>query len=230
MLSAGWTRRRPGSSLGSTWTPRPVGHRARICRTVASRSGPPSGTVVQVEGILRRHVYRARDRPISGVLPSDVQSLVKRLSTVPRAGSRRPSPPRRWALLTGAVCHLQVCGSRQAPGVLTLRRDEAAKGRETQGRADHHRAGPSARGGHAGALPGLVSSLSGPGCARVKSSASPRSGRLPATHSDGRSATRGHLGTGAVLWPPRLRPASGLFHCRPSSLTGSLLTSRPSLP
>ena len=43
------------------------------------------GTVVQVEGILRRHV--------SSVLPSDVQSLVKRLSTVPRAGSRRPLSP-----------------------------------------------------------------------------------------------------------------------------------------
>ena len=52
------------------------------------------GTVVQVEGILRRHVYPVLgDRPISGVLPSDVQSLVKRLSTVPRDGSRRPLSP-----------------------------------------------------------------------------------------------------------------------------------------
>jgi len=52
------------------------------------------GTVVQVEGILRRHVYPVLgDRPISSVLPSDVQSLVKRLSTVPRAGSRRPLSP-----------------------------------------------------------------------------------------------------------------------------------------
>ena len=43
------------------------------------------GTVVQVEGILRRHVYPVLgDRPISSVLPSDVQSLAKRLSTVPR--------------------------------------------------------------------------------------------------------------------------------------------------
>jgi len=39
------------------------------------------GTVVQVEGILRRHVYPVLgDRPIASVLPSDVQSLVKRLS------------------------------------------------------------------------------------------------------------------------------------------------------
>lgn len=52
------------------------------------------GTVVQVEGILRRHVYPVLgDRPISGVLPSDVQSFVKRLSTVPRAGSRRTLSP-----------------------------------------------------------------------------------------------------------------------------------------
>ena len=52
------------------------------------------GTVVQVEGILRRHVYPVLgDRPISNVLPSDVQSLVKRLSTVPRPGSRRPLSP-----------------------------------------------------------------------------------------------------------------------------------------
>lgn len=52
------------------------------------------GTVVQVEGILRRHVCPVLgDRPISNVLPSDVQSLLKRLSTVPRAGSRRPLSP-----------------------------------------------------------------------------------------------------------------------------------------
>jgi integrase len=52
------------------------------------------GTVVQVEGILRRHVYPVLgDRPISSVLPSDVQSLVKRLSTTPRTGSRRPLSP-----------------------------------------------------------------------------------------------------------------------------------------
>jgi integrase len=39
------------------------------------------GTVVQVEGILRRHVYPVLgDRPLASVLPSDVQSLVKRLS------------------------------------------------------------------------------------------------------------------------------------------------------
>ena len=39
------------------------------------------GTVVQIEGILRRHVYPVLgDRPLASVLPSDVQSLVKRLS------------------------------------------------------------------------------------------------------------------------------------------------------
>jgi len=52
------------------------------------------GTVVQVEGILRRHVYPVLgERPISSVLPSDVQALVKRLSTTPREGSRRPLSP-----------------------------------------------------------------------------------------------------------------------------------------
>ncbi len=39
------------------------------------------GTVVQIEGILCRHVYPVLgDRPLASVLPSDVQSLVKRLS------------------------------------------------------------------------------------------------------------------------------------------------------
>ncbi len=39
------------------------------------------GTVVTVEGILRRHVYPVLgDRQMSSVLPSDVQALVKRLS------------------------------------------------------------------------------------------------------------------------------------------------------
>jgi len=52
------------------------------------------GTVVQVEGILRRHVYPVLgDRPLASVLPSDVQSLVKRLSTIPRTGSRKPLAP-----------------------------------------------------------------------------------------------------------------------------------------
>jgi integrase len=52
------------------------------------------GTVVQVEGILRRHVYPVLgERPISSVLPSDVQALVKRLSTTPQEGSRRPLSP-----------------------------------------------------------------------------------------------------------------------------------------
>jgi integrase len=52
------------------------------------------GTVVQVEGILYRHIYPVLgQRPISGVLPSDVQALVKRLSTTPRTGSRRPLSP-----------------------------------------------------------------------------------------------------------------------------------------
>jgi hypothetical protein len=52
------------------------------------------GTVVQVEGILRRHVYPVLgDRPIASVLPSDVKALVKRLSTTPNEGSRRPLSP-----------------------------------------------------------------------------------------------------------------------------------------
>lgn len=39
------------------------------------------GTVVQVEGVLRRHVYPViGDRPLGSVLPSDVQALVKRMS------------------------------------------------------------------------------------------------------------------------------------------------------
>ena len=39
------------------------------------------GTVVKIEGILNRHVYPVLgDRQISSVLPTDVQSLVKRLS------------------------------------------------------------------------------------------------------------------------------------------------------
>jgi integrase len=39
------------------------------------------GTVVKIEGILNRHVYPVLgDRQISSVLPSDVQSLMKRLS------------------------------------------------------------------------------------------------------------------------------------------------------
>jgi integrase len=78
-------------------------------------------TAAHVETMLRLHVYPVLgDRPLASVFPSDVQSLVKRLSGIlaPSTGRRRPPDPRRG---------LQGRRPRPADRGLAVRRNQAAE-------------------------------------------------------------------------------------------------------
>lgn len=136
------------------------------------------GTVVQVEGILRRHVYPVLgDRPISSVLPSDVQSLVKRLSQSRGLDLVAPSPPRRWALLTG--CCLPS-SSLLLPTDAWRPHPASGRGCQRSKSARWSRSPPSRfeRSWRPCRSVTGASSFSrwGPGCARAKSSASRSNG------------------------------------------------------
>ena len=129
------------------------------------------GTVVQVEGILRRHVYPVLgDRPISSVLPSDVQSLVKRLSQSRGLDLVAPSPPRRWALLTG--CCLPS-SSLLLPTDAWRPHPASGRGCQRSRSARWSRSPPSKSERSWRPCRSVTEassfSLSGPGCARAKS-------------------------------------------------------------
>ncbi len=68
-------------------------HVPRVRPGAAGRADPPRGTVVQVEGALRRRVTPViGDPPLESIVPSDIQQLVKRLERELSPASVRRAP------------------------------------------------------------------------------------------------------------------------------------------